>query len=281
MPATAGKKFSSADLLKHDPVWQRIREEAAHAAQQEPLLGSMAHSAVLHHERLEDALSYILAQKLGSAELPALGLREVIEDAFAADPDIGHAVRADLVAVNERDPACRSFLKPLLFFKGFQSIQTHRVAHWLWHQGRETMAFLLQSRSSEVFAVDINPAARFGRGILIDHGTGVVIGETAVIEDDVSMLQNVTLGGTGKETGDRHPKIRRGVLIGAGAKILGNIEIGRCSRVAAGSVVLAEVPPNTTVAGVPARVVGKAPCAEPSRSMDQILASGVETGGSV
>lgn len=235
MSATAGKKYSSVDLLKHDPVWQRIREEAAHTAQQEPLLGSMAHSAVLHHERLEDALSYILAQKLGSTELPALGLREVIEDAFAADPDIGHAVRADLVAVNERDPACRSFLKPLLFFKGFQSIQAHRVANWLWRERRETMAFLLQSRSSEVFAVDINPAAKFGRGILIDHGTGVVIGETAVIDDDVSMLQNVTLGGTGKETGDRHPKIRRGVLIGAGSKISAISRSAKAPRSAPGA----------------------------------------------
>jgi serine O-acetyltransferase len=271
MPATLGKKYSSVDLLKHDPVWQRIREEAAHAAQQEPLLGSMAHSAVLHHERLEDALSYILAQKLGSTELSALGLREVIEDAFAADPDIGHAVRADLVAVNERDPACRSFLKPLLFFKGFQSLQAHRVANWLWREGRETMAFLLQSRTSEVFAVDINPAAKFGRGILIDHGTGVVIGETAVVEDDVSMLQNVTLGGTGKETGDRHPKIRRGVLIGAGAKILGNIEIGEGAKIGAGSVVLIPVPAHCTAAGVPAKIVGDCECEQPSREMNHGL----------
>lgn len=271
MPATLGKTYSSVDLLKHDPVWQRIREEAAHAAQQEPLLGSMAHSAVLHHERLEDALSYILAQKLGSTELSALGLREVIEDAFAADPDIGHAVRADLVAVNERDPACRSFLKPLLFFKGFQSLQAHRVANWLWREGRETMAFLLQSRTSEVFAVDINPAAKFGRGILIDHGTGVVIGETAVVEDDVSMLQNVTLGGTGKETGDRHPKIRRGVLIGAGAKILGNIEIGEGAKIGAGSVVLIPVPAHCTAAGVPAKIVGDCECEQPSREMNHGL----------
>jgi serine O-acetyltransferase len=271
MPASLGKKYSSVDLLKHDPVWQRIREEAAHTAQQEPLLGSMAHSAVLHHERLEDALSYILAQKLGSTELSALGLREVIEDAFAADPDIGHAVRADLVAVNERDPACRSFLKPLLFFKGFQSIQAHRVANWLWRERRETMAFLLQSRSSEVFAVDINPAAKFGRGILIDHGTGVVIGETAVIEDNVSLLQNVTLGGTGKETGDRHPKIRRGVLIGAGANILGNIEIGEGAKIGAGSVVLIPVPPHCTAAGVPAKLLGDCECEQPSREMNHTL----------
>ncbi len=269
--AITASKSTTADLVKHDPVWQRIREEAAAVAAEEPLLASMAYSAVLHHERLEDALSYILAQKLGSAELPPLGLREVIEEAFASDPDIGHAVRADLVAVNERDPACRSYLKPLLFFKGFQAIQAHRVSHWLWHQQRETMAFLLQSRGSEVFAVDINPATRFGRGILIDHGTGVVIGETAVIEDNVSMLQNVTLGGTGKETGDRHPKIRRGVLIGAGAKILGNIEIGEGAKIGAGSVVLIPVPAHCTAAGVPAKIVGDCECEQPAREMDHGL----------
>lgn len=270
MPVIANKP-ASPELLKHDPVWASIREEAARVAAEEPLLASLVHSTVLHHERLEDALSYILAQKLGDEALPALGMREIMQQAFASDPDIGHAVRADLVAVNERDPACRGFLKPLLFFKGFQSIQAHRVAHWLWHEKRETMAFLLQSRTSEIFAVDIHPATRFGRGIMIDHGTGVVIGETAVVDDDVSILQNVTLGGTGKETGDRHPKIRRGVLIGAGAKILGNIEIGHCARIAAGSVVLKPVPNNVTVAGVPAKIVGEAGCAEPSRSMDQML----------
>jgi serine O-acetyltransferase len=217
MPASVTK------IATHDPVWTRIRTEAAEAVTQEPLLASLVHASVLHHQRLEDALSYQLAQRLGNTDVSALVMREVINEALTADPDIGNAVRADLVAVNERDPACRSYMKPLLFFKGFLAIQSHRVAHWLWHQGRETMAFLIQSRCSEVFGVDIHPATKFGRGILIDHGTGVVIGETAVIEDNVSLLQNVTLGGTGKETGDRHPKIRRGVLIGAGA----NIQIGR------------------------------------------------------
>ena len=265
MAVTANK------IAKHDPVWSAIREEAVAAAADEPLLGSLVHSAVLHHERLEDALSYILAQKLGTDTLSALGLREVIEEALDADPDIGNAVRADLVAVNERDPACRGFLKPLLFFKGFQSIQAHRIAHWLWHEGRETMAFLLQSRTSEVFGVDIHPATRFGRGIMIDHGTGVVIGETAVIEDNVSLLQNVTLGGTGKETGDRHPKIRRGVLIGAGANILGNIEIGEGAKIGAGSVVLIPVPPHCTAAGVPAKLLGDCGCEQPAREMDHAL----------
>lgn len=267
MPVIANK------IVSHDPVWASIREEALRAAAEEPLLASLAHSAVLNHQRLENALSYILAQKLASDALPALGMREVIEEAFAADTDIGNAVRADLVAVNERDPACRGFLKPLLFFKGFQSIQAHRVAHWLWHQKRETMAFLLQNRSSEVFGVDIHPATRFGRGIMIDHGTGVVIGETAVIEDDVSLLQNVTLGGTGKETGDRHPKIRRGVLIGAGANILGNIEIGEGAKIGAGSVVLIPVPPHCTAAGVPAKLLGDCGCDQPAREMDHALPS--------
>ena len=189
----------------------------------------------------------------------------------ASDRDYPLALRADLVAVYDRDPACSRFIEPVLYFKGFHAIQTHRLAHWLMARAGSDFAFYLQSKASEVFQVDINPAVPMGKGIFIDHATGVVVGETAVIEDDVSILQNVTLGGTGKETGDRHPKIRRGVLIGAGAKILGNIEVGSCSRVAAGSVVLKPVPAHATVAGVPAKVVGQAGCAEPARSMDQVL----------
>ncbi|MDB5544610.1 MAG: cysE, partial [Hyphomicrobiales bacterium] len=176
------------------------------------------------------------------------------------------------LAVADRDPACTRVIEPVLYFKGFHALQTHRLAHWMWMRGRKDFALYLQSRSSEVFQTDVHPAARIGKGIFLDHATGLVVGSTAVIEDDVSLLQDVTLGGTGKETGDRHPKIRHGVLIGAGAKILGNIEVGHCARVAAGSVVLAPVPHNKTVAGVPARVVGEAGCAEPARSMDQILA---------
>ncbi len=176
------------------------------------------------------------------------------------------------MAVVDRDPACGRFIEPLLYFKGFHAIQTHRLAHWLWRRGRVDLALYLQSRSSEVFQTDIHPGARMGRGLFLDHATGLVVGSTAVVDDDVSILQDVTLGGTGKESGDRHPKIRRGVLIGAGAKILGNIEVGHCARIAAGSVVLQDVPHNTTVAGVPAKVVGVAGCAEPARSMDQMLA---------
>jgi serine O-acetyltransferase len=202
-----------------------------------------------------------------SAEL----IRQAYDDALDAEPTIGDAFRADIVATVDRDPAADRFIEPLLYFKGFHAIVTHRLAHWLYGKGRKDFAYYLQSRSSAVFQCDINPAARIGRGIFLDHATGLVVGETAVIEDDVSMLHGVTLGGTGKEEGDRHPKIRRGVLIGAGAKILGNIEVGQCSRAAAGSVVVKSVPKNVTVAGVPARVVGTAGCAEPARSMDMMF----------
>jgi serine O-acetyltransferase len=175
--------------------------------------------------------------------------------------------------VYDRDPACDRFIEPVLYFKGFHAIQTHRLAHWLWTKGRRDFALYLQSRSSAVFQTDINPAAPFGKGIFLDHATGLVVGATARVGDNVSILQGVTLGGTGKQGGDRHPKIENGVLIGAGAKILGNIVIGHCSRIAAGSVVLKPVPANSTVAGVPARVIGSAGCDEPSRAMDQLLGS--------
>lgn len=256
-------------LAAHDAVWSNVREAAEEAAAREPILASFLHASVLNHQRLEQALSWRLAQKLGSPELPAILLRQIVSEAFELDPDIGHAARADMVAVNTRDPACESYLEPFLYFKGFHALQTYRVSRSLWLEGRPSIALFLQSRSSEVFGVDIHPAARIGRGIMIDHATGVVIGETSVVEDGVSMLQEVTLGGTGKETGDRHPKIRKGALIGAGAKVLGNIEVGECSRVGAGSIVLKDVPPHCTVAGVPARVVGAAGCDNPAREMNQ------------
>jgi serine O-acetyltransferase len=170
--------------------------------------------------------------------------------------------------------ACARYLEPLLYFKGFHALVTHRFAHALWQDGRRDFALYLQSQASRIFGIDIHPAARFGVGIMIDHGTGIVVGETSVVGDNVSILQDVTLGGNGKETGDRHPKIGNNVLLAAGAKVLGNIRVGNCSRVAAGSVVLAEVPDNTTVAGVPAKVVGPAGCPEPARTMDQRLAPG-------
>ena len=221
---------------------------------------------------LEAAIVHRLAARLGHQAFPGDLIEQAYFEAIAADPAIPEAFRADIAAVVDRDPACTRLIEPVLYFKGFHAIETHRLAHALWTAGRQDFALYLQSRSSEVFQTDIHPAARIGKGIFLDHATGLVVGATAVIGDDVSMLQDVTLGGTGKERGDRHPKIKPGVLIGAGAKILGNIEIGRCSRVAAGSVVLHSVPDNKTVAGVPARIVGDAGCAEPSRTMDQILA---------
>ena len=254
-----------------DPVWARIRLEAEAALRIEPSLGGFLISAILNHETLEAAVVHRVAARLGHASLQADLIEQTFLEALADEPAIGEAFRADVAAVVDRDPACSRVIEPVLYFKGFHAIQTHRLAHWLWHRGRHDFALYLQSRSSEVFQTDINPAARIGRGIFLDHATGLVVGATAVVEDNVSMLQDVTLGGTGKERGDRHPKIRQGVLISAGAKVLGNIEVGECARIAAGSVVLHPVPRNTTVAGVPAKVVGTAGCAEPSRSMDQLL----------
>jgi serine O-acetyltransferase len=229
-------------------------------------------ATVLNQESFEQAAVQRIASRLDHADMRSELIRQAFLEAVEQEPDLAHAMRADLLAVADRDPACTRIIEPMLYFKGFQAIQTHRLAHWLWRGGRRDFALYLQSRSSSVFQTDIHPAAQVGKGIFLDHATGLVVGSTAVIEDDVSMLHSVTLGGTGKVRGDRHPKIRRGVLIGAGAKIIGNIEVGQCARVAAGSVVLAPVPRNKTVAGVPARVVGEAGCAEPARSMDQILA---------
>ncbi|TAK49372.1 MAG: serine O-acetyltransferase [Xanthobacteraceae bacterium] len=258
-------------VRKLDPVWGRVRDEAEDIVRREPELATFIYASVLHHHTLEAAVAHRIADRLDHAALSGDLIRQAYQDALRDQPDIGNAFRADLVAVYDRDPATTRFIDPLLYFKGFHAIQTHRLAHWLWGQGRKDFAYYLQSRSSSVFQTDIHPAARIGRGIFLDHATGLVVGETAVIEDDVSLLHSVTLGGTGKQHEDRHPKIRRGVMIGAGAKILGNIEIGHCARVAAGSVVLRAVPHNVTVAGVPAHVIGEAGCAEPSRTMDQML----------
>jgi serine O-acetyltransferase len=254
-----------------DPVWLALRSQADELARAEPSLASFVHVTILKHDRLEDALSYHLAKKIGGDDLSPMLAREILDEAFAAAPEIGEAVRADLSAVFERDPACHRYLDAFLFYKGFLAIQAHRVAHWLWRDGREPMALFFQSRVSEIFGVDIHPNATLGRGIMMDHATGIVIGETAVVGDDVSMLHGVTLGGSGKEKGYRHPKIRRGVLLSAGAKILGNIEVGEYSRVGAGSVVLKPVPPHCTVAGVPAKVIGCAGCDRPSQSMNQLI----------
>lgn len=262
---------TQASVTSLDRVWTVIRREAEQVALAEPLMASAVHSGVLHHSSFSRALSYRLAQKLASQEMSDLILRELADEAYQDEPQILAAARADIVAVYERDPACHRYLQPLLFFKGFQAIQCYRLAHWLWQKGRVDMAYFVQMRTSEAFGVDIHPGARVGQGVMIDHAHSIVIGETAVVGNNVSMLHSVTLGGTGKEDGDRHPKIQDGVLIGAGAAVLGNITVGRCSRIAAGSVVLNDVAPCKTVAGVPARVVGEAGCSEPSKSMDHRL----------
>ena len=262
---------ATGSIEKVDPLWAQIRSEAEEIVRKEPELATFIYSTVLHHDSLEAAVVHRVAERLDSPELPAELIRQAYPDALADVPSIGPAFRADIVATLDRDPATNRLLEPVLYYKGFHAIQTHRLAHWLWSRGRRDFAYCLQSRSSAVFQCDIHPNARIGRGIFVDHATGLVVGETAVIEDDVSMLHGVTLGGTGKEAGDRHPKIRRGVLIGAGAKILGNIEIGHCARIASGSVVLKPVPHNKTVAGVPAKVIGEAGCPEPSRLMDHLF----------
>ncbi|MBP6360617.1 MAG: serine O-acetyltransferase [Aeromonas sp.] len=256
---------------KQQQTWDKIRTEALILVNEEPMLASFFHSTILNHDSLRSALSFQLANKLASAVMPAIVLREVIETALAAQPDILDAAAADICAVKERDPAVRYYSTPLLYLKGFHALQGYRVAHWLWQQGRHSLAVFLQNQISVVFSVDVHPAAQIGRGIMFDHATGIIIGETAVVEDDVSILQNVTLGGTGKEHGDRHPKIREGVMIGAGAKVLGNIEVGRGAKIGAGSVVLQAVPAHTTVAGVPAHEVGHPDCDKPSLDMNQGL----------
>lgn len=257
------------------PVWTALRQEAERAAAGEPGLASLLYATILSHDLLVDALAFQLGRKLGDGELNAMTVRSICWEAFYGAPDAMAGVEADLRAVLERDPACKGYLQPFLFFKGFQALQTHRVAHWLFHQGRDTLAFWFQSRMSELFQVDIHPAARFGSGVFIDHGTGVVVGETAVVGDEVSMLHAVTLGGTGAQRGDRHPKIGRGVLLGAGAKVLGNIEIGEYAKIASGSVVLRPVPPHCTAAGVPAKLVACPSCPDPARTMDHTLADAV------
>ncbi|MCA0031634.1 serine O-acetyltransferase [Mesorhizobium sp. B263B2A] len=256
-----------------DPIWRSIRDEAMEAVNRDPLLAAFLYSTILNQESLEEAVIHRIAERLAHQDIGSDLIRQTFKSMLADDKGWPTTVRVDIQAYYDRDPACDRFIMPVLYFKGFHAIQTHRLAHWLWNQGRKDFALYLQSRSSSVFQTDINPAARIGMGIFIDHATGLVVGETAVIEDDVSILHGVTLGGTGKAGGDRHPKIRRGVLIGAGAKILGNIEIGHCSKIAAGSVVLSPVPHNKTVAGVPARVVGETGCDQPSRQMDQLLPS--------
>jgi serine O-acetyltransferase len=270
MPAETSRVRESIETV--DPIWRAVRAEAEDVLASERALGGFIFATVLSHDRLEDAVCHRLAQRLNHSDVDAGLIGQTFSDVLAEQPGIGQMFRYDLAAVYDRDPACHRYIEPLLYFKGFHALVTHRFAHALWTQGRRDFALYLQSQSSRIFAVDIHPAARIGRGIFIDHGHGIVIGETAVVGDNVSMLHGVTLGGTGKDDGDRHPKIGNNVLLAAGCKVLGNIRVGNCSKVAAGSVVLNEVPDNTTVAGVPARVVGISNCPEPALTMDQRLA---------
>lgn len=264
-----------------ETIWNEIRREVTTEAAAEPMLASFLHATILNHDRLERALSYHLAGKLSTSSLSVMLVRELIDEAFDQDSSIAAAVCADLQAIHDRDPASNGYSIPFLNFKGFHALQSYRVAHWLWKEKRCALAAHLQNRIAEVFGVDIHPAAKIGTGIMIDHATSVVIGETAVVEDDVSMLHEVTLGGTGKQLGDRHPKVRRGVLIGAGAKILGNIEIGTGAKIGAGSVVLDSVPPHTTVAGVPAKIVGRPSVDSPALEMDQQFPHELDAGSGI
>ncbi len=257
--------------MSEDAVWTTICEEVEAEIRNEPTLAEFLQANILRHESLEAALACLLARKLGNAVVSADALAERFAEAMSKDSGIAEAARADIEAVCSRDPAVNARHIPLLYLKGFHSLQAYRIGHWLWEHGHQGLARYLQSRVSEVFGVDIHPGARIGRGILIDHATSVVIGETAVVEDEVSMLHEVTLGGTGKQAGDRHPKVRRGVLIGAGTKILGNIEIGEGAKIGAGSLVLTDVPPHTTAVGVPAQIVGHPPSKEPALEMNQRL----------
>lgn len=262
---------ASAHVAAVDPVWDAIVAGGREIVANEPSLSNLVISTVLNHERFETALIHRLAERLDHGDVSADLIRQAFLDALELRPDIGIEARADLAATFERDPACHRAIEPLLYYKGYQAIQTHRFAHALLKQGRRDFALYIQSRASQVFQVDINPAARIGRGIMLDHATGLVVGETAVIGDNCSIMQDVTLGGTGKADEDRHPKVGEGVLIGAGAKVLGNIRVGKCSRIGAGSVVTKEVPPGVTVAGVPARIIGEAGCAQPAAVMDQMV----------
>lgn len=270
MDQKAGRTAQGSPKLKLvDPVWARIRAEATEIAEQDPTLGGFMFGAVLNHDSFEDALRHRLARRIGNTDISNDLVEQAIGDAQRADPSLGEVARADILAIHERDPACDRYIEPFLYYKGFMGVEIYRMAHQLWRMGRRDFALHLQSRCSALFSIDIHPAARIGKGLMIDHAHAIVIGETAVVGDDVSMLHSVTLGGTGKDHGNRHPKIGDCVLIGAGASILGNIKVGSCSRIAAGSVVLIDVPKNRTVAGVPAKVVGYAGCDEPAKSMDQ------------
>lgn len=272
------KLAAQPQIKTYDPIWSQVRREADEISAAEPAMGGFLYASVLSHSRLEDAVCHRLARRLQHAVLDPGLIHKTFHEIHDEDPSLGDAMRADLMAWAQRDPACDRLIEPLLYFKGFHALQTQRIGHRLWNAGRKDLALYLQSLVSRVLQVDIHPAAKIGRGIMIDHATGIVIGETAVVGDNCSLLHRVTLGGSGNEQGDRHPKIGSGVMIGAGATILGNISVGDCARIAAGSVVLKDVPPRRTVAGVPSRDIGANDCAEPALTMDQFL-SGEDAGG--
>ena len=268
-PADIVAAHRGLQSANRENVWELLRAEAERKAREEPILGSYFHATILNHGSFGAALSFRLASKLDNPMLPTMLIRDVIEEAISDDPAILDAAETDILANYARDPACDDLSTPFLYYKGFHALQAHRMAHWLWGQERRTLARFFQSQISVGLGVDIHPAARIGRGLMLDHATGVVVGETAVIDDDVSILHSVTLGGTGKVVGDRHPKIRRGVLLAAGCKVIGNIEVGEGAKVGAGSVVLHDVPPHVTVAGVPAVIVGRPSEESPALGMDQ------------
>lgn len=267
--AELAQESNIAELRTAGSLWQAIRHEVGLRADFEPIMATFFQATVLNHDTMEGSLSFLLASKLDSSVVSSMAIREIIQEAMAGEPAILRAAEIDIKAIRHRDPACNSYSTPYLFYKGFHALQIHRVSHWLWQQERHSLAFFLQNQLSTMFGVDIHPAATIGCGIMFDHATGLVIGETAVIEDDVSILHGVTLGGTGKDQGDRHPKVRRGVMIGANASIIGNIEIGEGAKVGAGSVVMKDVPCHTTVVGVPAEVIGRPDCDCPANTMNQ------------
>ena len=255
--------------ISSEAFWFALKNESTLVCEKEPMLASYLHACVQSHHNFETSLSFILSNKISDDVMPAIAVNEMFNEAYMLNPSMVEAAVADAQAIVARDAAVSSYLTVVIHFKGFQALQVHRLAHYLWQKGRKELALFMQSRNSEVFSVDIHPAAKIGKGVMFDHATGIVIGETAVVENNVSILQEVTLGGTGSESGDRHPKVREGVMIGSGAKILGNIEIGRGSKVGAGSVVLNNVPPCVTVVGVPAKIVGHPKCDMPCDSMQQ------------
>ena len=263
--------ISAVTQRSFDDVWTNMRAEAEAKAREEPILGSYFHATILNHQNFRAALSFRLASKLDNPMLPTMLIRDVIDEAMDEDPGILEKAEFDMLATYGRDPACEDLSTPFLFFKGYHALQAYRISHWLWQHQRHTLAQFFQSQISVGLGVDIHPAARIGHGLMLDHATGIVVGETAVIEDDVSILHSVTLGGTGKVSGDRHPKIRRGVLLGAGSKVIGNIEVGEGAKVGAGSVVLDDVAPHVTVAGVPAVIVGRPADENPAYGMDHSL----------